>query len=365
MRFEHAFVSIELPDGWRSGDAGGDFYARFVGPRGMEVTVTLAQAPAGRDAGAVLDGLIESDAGTVRAGAASYLRTEPVTTRGDGIVQARRDHRVGGRRELVIASRLAVSELPVGLGGRAAAHAIVVLRAFGSPDDEQSLRAIIDGATVLPLLRVLATKEEARVLYPYVLHPHTATQRDEMLVSVGREPEGFGFLPRLDNGLAVTLAEEGPDQLRPLFPVDLVDAGIDFRAAFEDARRRVGSKLGSPELPVRTVQVTPFALPAVWREGLHAVLQGSDTTKLVVVGPTWMAASAAFAPALFAHAARELGTQQLQVLMPHRDRLFVFADSGAPMNERLAEGINRAEADGRKPLSPVPLSLAALALSAN
>ena len=87
------------------------------------------------------------------------------------------------------------------------------------------------------------------------------------------------------------------------------------------------------------------------------MVRGTDTTSLFVVGPSWMAGSAAATSALYTQASQALGSPHLMVLAPHRDMLFVFADQGEAANRMLADGIARAEADGRKPLSPVPVRL--------
>lgn len=88
------------------------------------------------------------------------------------------------------------------------------------------------------------------------------------------------------------------------------------------------------------------------------MVNGTDTVKVVVVGPSWMAAGAAATGALFQRASKALGSTELWVLIPHRDRVIVFKeDEVEAASEALASGILTAEADGAKPMSTKQFAL--------
>jgi hypothetical protein len=358
---EHDYLRLSLPPGWEAAEAPGELFARYTWPNGAEISVLLAQLPPPKDAEEIAGMLVQAHNGNVRAGSTALEADEPVTRRYPGIVEVRRTHRVQyGARRLGVITRYAVSELPVAFRGGPLVHAAVRVSAYGPADsDLEGLAGLVDAAVMVPMLATMQPFADtaSSVLFPYLLAPEAAAQRDRALASVGRPPEGFGSLPRLANGLHLTIAEETPENVRPLFPVDLEDKGLTLADGLATAAANVAARLGTEELPVRVVRTTPYAVPAIWQEGIHPVVRGTDTTALFVVGPSWMAGSAAATGALYTQAAQALGSPHLMVLAPHRDLLFVFVDQGEAANRLLADGIARAEADGRKPLSPVPVRL--------
>lgn len=358
---DHDYVHLELPPGWTATDAPGDLFACFTWPNGAEISVMLAQLPPPKEPEEVLELLVQAHNGTMRAGSSSFEAGEPTRSQSPGLLEVRRTHRVQyGARRLAVVTRYAVSVLPVAFRGGPLVHAAVRVSAHGPADsDLAGLASLVDAAAMMPTIARMQPFADATstALFPYLLSPEAGAQRDRALAAVGRPPEGFGHLPRLANGLHLTIAEETPENVRPLFPVDIADKGLSLGDGLAAAGANVAAKLGTDELPVRVVRTTPFAIPAIWREGMHPVVHGTDTVSLVVVGPSWMAGSAAATSALYTYATQALGARELMVLIPHRDMLFVFADQGEAGNRLLADGIARAESDGRKPLSPVPVRL--------
>lgn len=187
---------------------------------------------------------------------------------------------------------------------------------------------------------------------PYLVTDDHVRRRDALLAQAGREPEGAGGLLALTPDVHLTVAVDSAEGVSPLFAADLAERGLSLIDALAAARTALGARLGGDELPCRTYVTTPWASPPIWREGVHAVVRGTATKKVLVVGPSWMAASAATSGELFRRASRELGTVALRMVIPHRDRAFVFEDSeDEAQNVAFAEGIARAEADGSKPVS--------------
>ncbi len=357
---DHPLLKLSLDDDvWRAVDAPGDLFARFEGPNGAEVGVTLVQLPPPREPRELLEQLLAAHTGNLRAGALELEVSDPEVQESAMLLEAGRRHRVqypAGAWHAV--TRYVVSRAEVMLRGGAPCFVAARVSAHAPFHTHPDwLASVIAEARFLPALAALAEPPELGVLYPYLLHPQAATQRDQLLAAQGYPAEGFGHLPRLPNGLHVTVAQDLPDTLRPLFPADLESSGIDLREALATASHRVEALFGSDELPVNVFRTTPFGIPPTWRGGVHAVVRGSDTTALMVVGPSWLAASTAVTGLLYRAASQALGATELMVLMPHRDLLFVFADAGEAANHALAQGIAHAESDGRKPLSPIPIRL--------
>ncbi len=358
---DHDYVRLELPPGWTVADAPGELFARFTFPNGAEITVMLVQLQPPKDADEVVEMLVQAHNGQLRSGASRFDAAEPTRRDSPGTVELRRTHRVQyGARSFGVITRYAATTLPVAFRGGPLVHAAVRVSAYGPADsDLAGLASLVDAAAIVPGISRMAPFADATsaALVPYLLPPEAAAQRDRALAAVGQPPEGFGDLLRLANGLHLTIAEETPENVRPLFPVDITDRGLTLGDGLVAAGATIAAKLGTEELPARVVRTTPYAIPAVWREGMHPVVQGTDTTLIFVVGPSWMAGSAAATSALYSLASQALGARDLMVQVPHRDMLFVFADQGEARNRVLAEGIARAESDGRKPLSPIPVRL--------
>jgi hypothetical protein len=195
-------------------------------------------------------------------------------------------------------------------------------------------------------------KPVAPPLVPYLVTADHIARRDALLAANGQKPEGAAGLLPLAPNVYLTVAADTPEGVSPLFLADLTQRGVALLDVLPEARRNLEARLGSEALPVHTYSVTPWAIPPIWRPGMHAVVNGTDTTKVLVVGPSWMAAGAAATGALFRRAAQELGTENLRVLVPHRDRVFVFPESeDEAVNKTFADGVLRAEADGAKPIS--------------
>ena len=349
--------SVELPDFWSEEGPITDNQAQFVGPKGvrLRLIVTWARPPQPvettlhKPVGAHQRQLIETMPG---------VELSPPEARVEGgLASARRTYRVpasSDRGAIHGAAKYFLTTGPIDVEG--VGNVVVVGQVVAESPDAVAIR---DLEAIVEAVRIHDGSDaaSAHVFYPYWLSEHAAKRRDAMLAERGRPPEGLGRLPCAANGLRLTVAEELPSQIRAYFDDDLDAEQIDFDKATREAWAAAGVVFDSGEIPVKVVETTPFAIPAKWREGMHAVHKDLEKVPLVVVGPHWLAASTAWCGSLHRVAAAHLGTDDLMVALPHRDRIFVFANRGETGNRVLAEGIFNGEHDAVTVLSPEPLRL--------
>jgi hypothetical protein len=354
-RVAHPYVELSLPARWSQVEAPEGLFAAFEGPDHEAVNVVLAEAPAPCDAKAKLAAAIEVHEAAVRRNYARCEAAPPeILAAGAHHIEARRRFQVQGNGPpWSVFARYAVSTTTLAMRDGRTVHPFVQMVYYGSVwEPSQAVIDAISNAAILPALGKMAAAGAAPMV-PYLVTADHLERRDALLVTSGRTAEGAAGLLTLAPGVHLTVAVDGDEGVRPLFGADLADRKVSVADALAEARRTLEARLGTPELPVHTYSTTPFAIPPIWREGMHAVVKGTDTMKVLVVGPSWMAASAAATGALFRRAAEELGTTALRVLVPHRDRVFVFPENvdDEEANKTFAAGIARAEADGAKPIS--------------
>jgi hypothetical protein len=179
---------------------------------------------------------------------------------------------------------------------------------------------------------------------PYLVTAHYIAQRDALFARDGLTPEGAFGLPRVGADLYLALARDLGDGLRILFPSDIARDDLDWSRCIDEAQENLRAKVGTRELPLALHEV-PRALTAdiaPWRPGTRRV---DPTETILVIGPSWLAASCLAHPALPAGAASRLGASRLMAILPHRDRLFVFADRGLTSNTAMAAAIRAIESD--------------------
>jgi hypothetical protein len=351
----HPYLQLALPQPWTRIEPS-EYFALFEGPHHEAVNVVIAEAPAPRDAEAILAESVNTHEQSLRknharcdAGPTEVLRDDAV------VIEARRRFHVqdSGPPWSVFA-RYVMSKSILEMRDGRRVQPYVQMTYYGSAwGASPAVVEAICEAVVLPVLRAPASRGAASPpLVPYLVTSDHVSRRDALLAQNGRRPEGAAGLLTLAPGVHLTVAADLPEGANPLFGADLAARGRTIADALVEARRTVAARLGTEELPVRTYAVTPWAIPPVWRPGIHPVVKGTDTAKVLVVGPSWMAAGAAATGALFERASRELGTKELRMVIPHRDCAFVFAEgTDEKANEALAAGIVRAEADGAKPIS--------------
>jgi hypothetical protein len=184
----------------------------------------------------------------------------------------------------------------------------------------------------------------ARQVLPYVVTTHYIAQRDALFARDGLTPEGAFGLPRVGGDLYLALARDLGDGLRILFPSDVARDDLDWSECIDEAQENLRAKVGTRELPLAVHEVSRAltAEVAPWRPGTRRV---DPTEKILVIGPSWLAASCLAHPALPTGAASRLGASRLMALLPHRDRLFVFADRGIAANSAMAAAIRAIEED--------------------
>jgi hypothetical protein len=196
----------------------------------------------------------------------------------------------------------------------------------------------------LPRREVSGALASARQHFPYVVTTHYIAQRDALFVRDGLTPEGAFGLPRVGGDLYLALARDLGDGLSILFPSDIAREDLDWSRCIDEAQDNLRAKVGTRELPLAVYEV-PRALTAdvaPWRTGTQRV---EATERILVIGPSWLAASCLAHPALPAGAASRLGASRLMAILPHRDRLFVFPDRGQAANEAMAAAIRAIESD--------------------
>lgn len=220
--------------------------------------------------------------------------------------------------------------------------------------EELSQMPDLDRATkdeLASLYHQAAPRRSTTVYAPYLLTDAMVARRDAALRAEGLPEEGHENLLELVPGLYQTVAEELGDQVVPLFPTDLEGEEASFAVVSMQALSRIDDLVGSDALPVSVFPVSDFAIPPIWRPGVHPVIKELPTVPLMVVGPSWMAAAATCSKVLIQGAQRTLGTQRLRALVPHRDLAFIFAARSEQLDQLLAEGILSAEAGNSRPLS--------------
>ncbi len=359
-RFAHAYLELAMPAGWKDAAVPDGLTAAFEGPSHAASNVVIGEAPAPCDSRALLLKVAEAHEAAVRgnhprcdASPIEILDAHPT------FIEVRR-HFVAqppyGHPWNVFARYVVAKVAVVHRDGRRV-HPFMQLVSYTSV--WESANAVVDAissAKVLPSIAQVTSSSTA--LVPYFVTADHVERRDALLVQSGQKAEGATGLLTVAPGIHLTVAADTDAGVSPLFPADLAERGVSLVDALRDARRTIGARLGTPDLPCRTYAITPWAIPPIWRPGMHAVEQGTTTAKVMVVGPSWMAASTAASAALFERASEELGTDSLRMLIPHRDRAFVFACSeDEAANEALANGIVSAESDGAKPIWPKMFSL--------
>jgi hypothetical protein len=233
----------------------------------------------------------------------------------------------------------------------------VTLRAPLAQMSETPLASLVEAAVVVPSLdldRSIATNARMqqtalRQLYPYVVTAEFIAQRDALFSRDGLTAEGTFALPRVGADLYLALAQDKGDGLRILFPSDVARDDLDWSRCIEQANANLLAKVGTRELPLGMYELPETLSPAAapWRlaEG-----GAGNAERILIIGESWLAASCLAHPALPAGAAARLGSSHVMAVLPHRDRLFVFADRGPSHNQRLAEAIWAASADAPQPL---------------
>ncbi len=341
---DHPYLRLDLPSGWRATDAPGALFAAFERKISelevQSLNVVMGQAPPGADARELVARMMAAHAESLaenHPGRMDPQLAEEKTTEA-GVFEITRIYlcRAGGP-EWRVTARYAATLKPVGARGMPLAHAFLQITVYESAWASEEMGRVVREAAIMPLLDAItrAPALGTSPRYPYVLHANSAKQRDEALAHVGKPAEGVAGLVPLGGDLFLTVAEDHPEAVRPLFPSDVREAGGTLDAWLREAGERIGRELGTAELPVQVLS-SPV-MPGV---------------KILTVGPTWKAASAVGSRALHERAVRELGTDRLCVLLPHRDRIFVFAQAEPAMMTELAQGIVRAEQpNARKPLS--------------
>ena len=362
---EHSYVKLTLPHGWKNIEAPDGIFAMFEGPNNEIVNVVIMEAPAPTDTRATLARIMEFHEEGIRK---SHVKcdVEPAESFDPDptfLESRRRFFTQASGPPWKLFARYAITKGSLVMRDGRQVHAFLQIVHYGQAWDESTaVPDAIAAATLFPAVvdaerkhKASALAKAAPVLAPYFVTAAVVAQRDALLRAAGQPAEGSGDLYDVGfdgEGLFLTIAEETESKVQPLFGPHIQDRGLDFDEAFSAARERVGALVSTPELPVRVFDVSVMAIPAIWQPGMHAVVQGMPTTKVLVVGPSWMAASAASCPELFDIAKRALGTSRLRLLVPHRDRCFVFAEKSEEASRMLAEGIVRAEkGKSHKPLS--------------
>jgi len=191
-----------------------------------------------------------------------------------------------------------------------------------------------------------------RQLVPYVVTLDYVAQRDALFMRDGLTPEGTFGLPRIGSELYLALARDLGDGLRILFPSDVARDDLDWSQCIAQANANLLAKVGTREIPL-AVHDVPRPLTAdvaPWRPGAQ---HAPTSEKLLVIGPSWLAASCLAHPGLPTGAAARLGSSRLMAVLPHRDRLFVFADRGPATNAAMAAALRAIESDASLPLPRV------------
>ncbi len=351
----HPYLRLALPAGWTRAEDDEGYFALFDGPDHELVNVVVQELPAPCDVEGHLARVLAAHEQTVRR---NYPRCDagpPIAFAAPpGLRELRRRFRVEGNGpSWTVFTRYVLSEQPVMLRDGRRVHPYVQITHYGAamlPSKE--LLDALGGAVVVPVL-FEGPSGGSDALIPYLIGDEHLARRDAALRAQGAAPEGARGLLPLARGAFLTVAVDRPEGAQPLFGADLAAlGGLDLAHALARAKPALEARLGRAELPLRLHATTPFAIPPVWREGLHAIVQGTATAQILVVGPSWMAAAAATTGALFRRASELLGTRALRALIPHRDRAFVFAAAPDPRaDEALVRGILRAEADGERRLS--------------
>lgn len=189
-----------------------------------------------------------------------------------------------------------------------------------------------------------------RQLYPYVVTDAYIAQRDALFSRSGLTAEGTIGLPPVGAGLWLALAQDKGDGLRILFPSDVARDDLDWGRCLAHAQDNLLAKVGTRELPIAVHDLPEVLTPgaASWRDRMP---EGVTAERILVIGESWLAASCLSAPKLPAGAAARLETKRVMAVLPHRDRLFVFADRGETANLRLAEAIWAIESDCAQPFA--------------
>jgi hypothetical protein len=358
---DEPMLRLTLPSGWERQEAPG-LFAQFVHQSAdfetSMLTVVLGNATASTSADDVIDAAMEAHAHSLAQNHRGQMDAQPVRFRTIGPVRdATRTYLCqaeGSALQWRVTARYASTLEPMALRGTPFGRPLVQITVYESPWSSEAMERVISDAQVVPLLSTLdgPGSTGSVVRYPYVVHDDGVAQRDAALVHAGQRPEGSAGMVHLGGPLHLTVAEDHPDTVRPLFPSDVIAQGGTLPAWLQDAGERVGRELASGDIPVHVYDVSPGLLTPLWQEGVHVVVGGLPTVKLMVVGPTWKAASSIGSRALYQRAVQELGTSDLRALVPHRDRLFVFAAMPEPLAETFVQAIVRAEEPyARKPLS--------------
>ncbi len=258
------------------------------------------------------------------------------------------------------------------IGSDAFVHPVIAISVRASSDPDGALARLVARAVIAPHVDEFApvpgTNARVQVttlrhLYPWVVAPAYIAQRDALFSRAGLTPEGQFGLPPVGDGLFLALAQDHGDGIRVLFPSDVARDSLDWSRCLEHAKQNLLAKVGTHELPLAVHDVpTPSSLApsfAPWR-GQPLDEPGDlrrEQRRVLVVGESTFAASCIALPELWTGAAERLGTDHLMALVPHRDRLFVFADRGEVANAQLAHAIRLVERDATQVLSPTMFRL--------
>ena len=253
------------------------------------------------------------------------------------------------------------------LGSDAFVHPVVSISLRASSDPDGELARIVARAVIAPHVDEFAPvpgtntrvqETTLRHLYPWVVAPAYIAQRDALFSRAGLTPEGsFGLAPVAD-GLFLALAQDHGDGVRVLFPSDVARDSLDWSRCLDHAKRNLLAKVGTHELPLAVHDVpTPSSLAPSFAPWRGQALAEPAAGRVLVVGESTFAASCIALPELWTGAAERLGTERLMALVPHRDRLFVFADRGEVANAQLAHAIRLVERDATQALSPTMFRL--------
>jgi hypothetical protein len=144
------------------------------------------------------------------------------------------------------------------------------------------------------------------------------------------------------HGISMVLGYETGGALRPLFPDDVAEIGLEPDAANRLAIENLHRELEAERIPL-------------------GAFRGVGGAPFVLIGPHWQAASCLVVPGVHEMATEVLGEGPILGLVPHRDVFYLFTgDAGAwrtfveeheaDVRRPLSWGVFRVDQDGVRPL---------------
>jgi hypothetical protein len=369
------YLALTMPPRFRRDeDAEEGYLAMFVSAGGELVNVVARELEAPLDVESMLPRFVESHEQSVRGNYPEVNAGPAIAFPGEAhLLDVRRKldaanprGRLGPERWTVFA-RYVLSREPIMRRDGRWVHLYLQLTHYGhDPIPPKDVLDALLAAKVLPMLGATEQPLESETLVPYLVTPTHVARRDAALASAGRAAEGARGLLPLGDELHVTVAIDRPEGAQPQFGADVRATTKEMLGALlARGADTIAAQLGGEELPVQSFRTTTFAIPPIWQPGVHAVVKDAPTRPLLVIGPSWMAASSVFSGELHRRARAALGEGPLRCLVPHRDRAFVYRASTVPgEDEALVAGILRAETElADRPIARAPFALEPYGLS--